>query len=476
MKMDYDDVAWERSDIIFDGFKEKIICPDVLLAVTKFMASHHPDSKPVDRARIADLGAFNLCFRMIFEDGFSSLLRFPCPGRVMFPEEKVRNEVDVMTFLKENTNIPVPNIIHHGMGDESPAGLGPFILMEYVAHASNSATQLRAPGYEKGDRPFLNPDIEEEKLVSFYGQVANILLELSKLSFDKIGSLSRNNNANGWSISNRPLTMNMNELVQLGNFPPQMLPQSPYTTASSYYQTLARTEFMHLETQRNDAVNSEEDCRSKYISRKLFIKLAAESRLHNHDTDSGPFKLFCDDLRPTNILLDDDMNIAAVIDWEFTYAAPAEFTHSPPWWLLLEMPEEWPHGLLDWTAKYQPCLEIFLRALKQQEDASITAGTLVEEQRLSGKMQESWEQRDFWVQYGARKSWAFDAVWPMIDAKFFGGDRVLDQRKLVCNEERMKLLSVADREAMEPFVRKKLEDSKQRKLDDWDEVDTVHLV
>ena len=64
----------------------------------------------------------------------------------------------------------------------------------------------------------------------------------------------------------------------------------------------------------------------------------------------------------------------------------------------------------------------------------------------------------------------------MIDAKFFGGDRVLDQRKLVCNEERMKLLSVADREAMEPFVRKKLEDSKQRKLDDWDEVDTVHLV
>lgn len=45
-----------------------------------------------------------------------------------------------------------------------------------------------------------------------------------------------------------------------------------------------------------------------------------------------------------NILLDDDMNIVAVIDWEFTY--------SPPWWLLLEMPEEWPHGILDWTKKY----------------------------------------------------------------------------------------------------------------------------
>lgn len=57
---------------------------------------------------------------------------FRAPEEMMFPEEKVRNEVAVMTFLKKNTNIPVPGIIHYGMGDESPAGLGPFILMEYV--------------------------------------------------------------------------------------------------------------------------------------------------------------------------------------------------------------------------------------------------------------------------------------------------------------------------------------------------------
>lgn len=470
MRMEYDDVAWEQSDKVFNHFKRKEVTkPHVLLAVTNFMARYRPESRPVDHARIEGVGAFNLCFRMIFEGGFSSLLRFPGPGRVMFPEEKVRNEVAVITFLKQNTKIPVPTVIHNGMGDESPAGLGPFILMEYVEHACHLTAQLRAPGYKRGELPFLNPDIEEEKLEFFYGQVADILLKLSKPSFEKIGSLARDTNGD-WSINHRPWTMNMNELVQLGNFPPKLLPQLTFATASSYYQSLAKTECIHLATQRNDAFDSEEDCRSKYVARMLFHKLAEESCLQNPTTfDSGPFKLFCDDLRPTNILLDDNMKIAAVIDWEFTYAAPVEFTYSPPWWLLLDIPEEWPRGISNWIKTYQPRLDTFLRVLKCQEDIAIAAGNLMEEQQLSGKLRESWDCDDFRVNYGVRKSWAFDSVWPMMDAKFFGGDTALDQRdSLLYSEEKMGLLDNADREAMEPFIRKKLEDSKERVLDDWD--------
>lgn len=332
------------------------------------------------------------------------------------------------------------------------------------------ATQIRAPGYERGDRPFLDPNIEEEKLEFFYGQIADILLELSKPSFDKIGSLARD--ASGWNITNQPLTMNMNELVQLGNFPPKLLPHTPFTTASSYYQSLAETAFMHLTTQRNDAIDSEQDCRSKYIARRLFCNLAAESRLHNHTVpNSGPFKLFCDDLRPTNILLDDNMKITAVIDWEFTYTAPAEFAFTPSCWLLIETPEEWAGGISDWIKTYQPRLETFLRVLKRREDIAIANGDLVEGQRISAKMRESWENGGFWVNYGARKSWAFDTVWPMIDAKFFGGDgRALDQDNLLHIGERMKLLRVEDGEAMESFIQRKLEYSKQRRLDDWDEL------
>lgn len=50
---------------------------------------------------------------------------------------------------------------------------------------------------------------------------------------------------------------------------------------------------MHLETQRNNAFDSEEDCYSKYVARMLFHKLTEESRLQNPTTlDSDPFTLF----------------------------------------------------------------------------------------------------------------------------------------------------------------------------------------
>lgn len=113
------------------------------------------------------------------------------------------------------------------------------------------------------------------------------------------------------------------------------------------------------------------------------------------------------------------MRIIAAIDWEFTYAAPAEFSHSPLWWLLLELPEEWPRQIANWKATYEPRLETFLRVLKHQDDTAIANGSLMDEQWLSERTRESWERGDFWVNYGTRKSWALDAVWPMMEEKFF---------------------------------------------------------
>ncbi|OJJ84622.1 uncharacterized protein ASPGLDRAFT_1458350 [Aspergillus glaucus CBS 516.65] len=126
------------------------------------------------------------------------------------------------------------------------------------------------------------------------------------------------------------------------------------------------------------------------------------------------------------------------------------------WWLLLEMPEEWPRGVSDWTKTYQPRLKTFLRVLKRQGGAAMANGNLVEGQRISERMWESWEHGDFRVNYGARKSWAFDAVWPMMDAKLFDGGMAPDQHNLLHSEERMRLLGVGDREAMGLFIQKKI--------------------
>jgi hypothetical protein len=163
--------------------------------------------------------------------------------------------------------------------------------------------------------------------------------------------------------------------------------------------------------------------------------------------------------------------VIGVIDWEFSYSAPAEFTYSPPWWLLIETPEKWPKGVSDWAKEYEPRLKTFLEVLKKREDTMISDGSLAEDQSLSDRMRESWETGAFWTCYVARKSWAFDIIfWEQINSKLFGDNAGY--------EERIKLLSQEERDGMEAFVQRKLSDAKTRNLDAWekDEVEAVSQI
>ncbi|KAF3395113.1 hypothetical protein DPV78_008896 [Talaromyces pinophilus] len=125
--------------------------------------------------------------------------------------------------------------------------------------------------------------------------MADILLQLVRKSFEEIGFITNQEDDefdDEWATTHRPLTINMNELVQLGNIPPHLLPQTTFKTASAYFLALAEMHMIHLTYQRNDAIESAEDCRRKYIARCLFRKLARESRLGSMSHDKGLFELF----------------------------------------------------------------------------------------------------------------------------------------------------------------------------------------
>lgn len=188
---------------------------------------------------------------------------------------------------------------------------------------------------------------------------------------------------------------------------------------------------VQLVFQHNDLVTS---------ARQIFRRLSREGRLStfgfNEDNwsaqsksmskisspappNEGCFRLYCDDLRAGNILLDINDNIAAIIDWEFTCAAPSQFSLDPPWWLVLDAPDMWDDGIDDWVEFYEPRMRIWLSAIKKAEDASEFEQRL--EVPLSTYMRESWETGRFWLSYAARKSWAFDAIfWKFLDERFFG--------------------------------------------------------
>ncbi|KAJ6183684.1 hypothetical protein N7519_004985 [Penicillium mononematosum] len=335
--------------------------------------------------------------------------------------------------------------------------------MEYIKYDTSMYDLLNFPECPGEERGRLNPNIEEDTLKALYGELAGVLLQLSKSSFSRIGSPSQVDDLT-WEVTSRPLSINSNELIRLGSLPQSELPsyETTFTTASSYFEAIAEIQIAHLTHQRNDAVESADDCRQKFVARCLFRKLARERKLTQRwiAFDKGPFKIWCDDLRPTNVLLNKDHKITGVVDWEFTYTAPIEFTYAPPWWLLIEKPEYWPQGLDDWTDVYDRRLQTFLQAMIDCENAA----SVTEEERLSGPMRESWESGDFWIVYAARRGHAFDSIyWNNIDQRFFGQtDNVEDVWR-----ERLDLLSEEEKDEMEKLVAKKVEEMESRVLA-WD--------
>lgn len=184
--MNYDDTALTRCNEQCDRWENTILERNVL-------EKHW--GKSLDELSAPERGSFNLWLRVQFkdEDEDSAVIRFPCPGASMFREEKVLREVAVMRFLRDFTDLRVPRVFHHGTVGESPKGIGPFIIMEYIDHEGDFIDALNIPGRPRDARPMLDPDISQGRLEFVYGQMADIMLQVSKHSFTEIGCIDKAN-------------------------------------------------------------------------------------------------------------------------------------------------------------------------------------------------------------------------------------------------------------------------------------------
>lgn len=85
--MQFDDEAWERSDSRFDAWKkDKLFNVENLKEAGKLIAKRR--SGVAQNLFSPKRGAFNVWLSLKFEDGGSAVMRVPCPGVSMFPEEK----------------------------------------------------------------------------------------------------------------------------------------------------------------------------------------------------------------------------------------------------------------------------------------------------------------------------------------------------------------------------------------------------
>lgn len=391
-------------------------------------------------------GSFNFSFRYTFSDGRpDTFIRFPKPGHTAtaYRDEKVTNEVQVMEYLRQHTDIPIPRIHSWGLTADSPHNLGPFIIVDYVTGTLLS-TILKQPDEED---LYLNPNIDNTLLDKIYFQIARYLLQISHLTFPKIGAISKDNTSNTsntWHVPNRPLTYNMNELVTVSGNPADKWPTTPFDRTSDYLASLANEHLTHLWTQRNLA-DDPDIAQNRFIARHRFKQLISKY----YPTENEPFILFCDDMRPSNMLIDPKtLQITAVLDLEFTNAMPAGFSYDPPWWLLLSGPEVWLErcALDEFLKLYEPRMEQFLHALArvEREIEYNQPGHL----SLSARMRGSWSTGRFWFDYAARKSFDVDLVyWATLHSAGTGIEG-LDEKA---------------RAELEPFKRMKMEQLKAYK-------------
>jgi len=418
--MDFDELAEATHDQLVTNWFN--VYDKVQGDVVSQFVSKYRDNLPCKQQGVA-CGSFNWVVRFEFEDGVEWIMRFPVPGKVVHPEEKMRREVDTIKFLEEQTSVPTPKLIAFGMADE--LGLGPFTISEYIHGTPLDKLWRTDP---EDPRSLLRTDIRDGELEGVYRQVANIILELSENPLDRIGSLCIEEGK--FAVNSRPLTLKMNEVVRFGGVAIDGMSsiflsgssvahkssldhlEPSFTSSAEYFNHVAQQTADHLEKQRN-SIDGPYDARRRFKHRHRFQAMTATyvDEAHSH----GPFTLSCDDFRPANFILDANGKIWW-IDLEWTYAAPYQMLYSPPRWLLLGSPCRWPE-IPGFTDLFEPKFELFHRILVEEEARRAEVknhklesplGELDGKQSLSALMRKAMTDGKFWYHELIRESFDFD--------------------------------------------------------------------
>ncbi|KAH8723979.1 kinase-like domain-containing protein [Phaeosphaeriaceae sp. PMI808] len=357
--MDYDLIIERSRESTLQNWIANVHDEDVI----RLAAKYRPD-RPQCTVECVLGGSLNVCFKVAFADGLQWIVRVPKPGRVIFMEKKVRDEVAVMKYIKSTTSIPVPNVIAFGTAEDNVGGSGPFTITEFI-FGDNLGVKL----FDSNS----NQDFEE----SIYRQIAGFLPQLSNCRFDTIGSLSTGSYGDQptWSVRTRPLTLAINEFLRGGDY------SKPYTSTSQYFLKTAEQKLVHL-LQQQISIDDREDAVKKLKRRRLFKSIAPQF-VYN-DLNRGPFTLVCDDFHPDNMLVRDG-KIVAVFDWEWTYAGLLELLLSPPRWLY----KDWPAVLdADQRVGYDAKFKKFVGILREEEIKIVKSAAPM----MSRLMEESWNR------------------------------------------------------------------------------------
>jgi hypothetical protein len=235
-------------------------------------------------------GDFNEIRLLEFEDGRSCIGRFARdPNETLAVLE---SEYATVKYVREHTTLPVPEVYFVNFDPTHVVG-APFMLMQ------------RMPGVSMYD---IWDQIEEEHEFSLIKQVADVLAELSKLKFDKIGSI----NIHG----------EVGELHSRAVFRGSPA-RGPFDSLADYMCS-----FM------SDESTSSPELKACYpdITKRIRKYLAdqTDDQIYN-----PPFRLIHPDFDPQNILFtwpakSQPPKLSGVLDWDYNFTGPLYYFFEYP--------------------------------------------------------------------------------------------------------------------------------------------------
>ena len=182
----------------------------------QWVSTFHPDKLPCQLDGNFHHGAFNASMKIVFSDSTAWMVRLPRVGAVCndYADEKVAMEVTALTLIHERTTIPVPRVHAWGPAASNLLGLGPFIMMDFIVGVSLSDL-LKDPNAEHPTR-LIREDVSDRDIEVIYRQLANFMLQLFELDFDRIGSLPPPRAEAQIPTLTRPLTFKAHSILQNG--------------------------------------------------------------------------------------------------------------------------------------------------------------------------------------------------------------------------------------------------------------------
>ena len=145
-------------------------------------------------------------------------------------------------------------------------------------------------------------------------QWASVQAELASCTFELIGSISHFSEESGPTIGR--LSVAVAEGFTNGG---------PFWTAHDYFAAVGEARYRKA---REDGSSRSDEIDFTILGPYIFKEIVQNTNLFKQ-SNTGPFHFNHMDLGTQNILVDDDFNFLAIIDWEFAQTAPIHVNHYP---------------------------------------------------------------------------------------------------------------------------------------------------